>query len=391
MRNDESVPRVRFGSFEADFSTQELWESGTKLKLARQPFEILEMLVAHPGQLVSRENLQRRLWAEDHFIDASHGLNAVVNKLRDTLHDSADEPKYIETLPRRGYRFIAQVEVERPASPVREEITEPADISLLPPPALTVSLPQSSTILPPPRPSPILLTASVALVVGSVLGVVLSSGLLYRRLDSLAGIKTSPRPAQPETLNKRLAPEVNERIAQSAAKGASHRELSADLWRPEMHGVLRPVEFRTIISGDAGNAGPQFSPDGQRIAFMSDRSGPWQIWMSNADGSDPKQVSFTDSGGTPRWSPDGRSIAFDAPLDGGTYVFVAPIDNPESARPLAEGRVPSFSRDGKFVYFASDRTGDWQVWKVPVSGKGEIQVTRRGGFAALESADGNVY
>jgi len=148
MGNDESVPRVRFGSFEADFSTQELWESGTKLKLARQPFEILEMLVAHPGQLVSRENLQRRLWAEDHFIDASHGLNAVVNKLRDTLHDSADEPKYIETLPRRGYRFIAQVEVERPASPVREEITEPADVSLLPPPALTVSLPQSSTILP---------------------------------------------------------------------------------------------------------------------------------------------------------------------------------------------------------------------------------------------------
>jgi len=96
-----------------------------------------------------------------------------------------------------------------------------------------------------------------------------------------------------------------------------------------MDGVLRPVEFRTIISGDAGNAGPQFSPDGQRIAFMSDRSGPWQIWMSNADGSDPKQVSFTDSGGTPRWSPDGRSIAFDAPLDGGTYVFVAPIDNLE--------------------------------------------------------------
>src|SRR5258708_10083424 len=124
---------------------------------------------------------------------------------------------------------------------------------------------------------------------------------------------------------------------------------------------------------------------------MSNRSGPWQIWMSSADGSDPKQVSFTDSGGTPRWSPDGQSIAFDAPRDGSTYVFVAPIHDPESARPLAEGRVPSFSRDGKFVYFASARTGNWQVWKVPVSGDGEVQVTRRGGVAALESDDGNVY
>ena len=186
--------------------------------------------------------------------------------------------------------------------------------------------------------------------------------------------------------------DAKERAALSAAKVAPHRELSADsLWRPEAHRVLRPAEFRTIISGDAGNAGPQFSPDGKRIAFMSNRSGPWQIWMSNADGSDPRQVSFTDSGGTPRWSPDGRSIAFDAPMDGSTYVFVAPIDNPESARPVAEGRVPSFSRDGQFLYFASDRTGDWQVWKVPVSGGGEIQVTRHGGFAALESADGNLY
>jgi len=78
-------------------------------------------------------------------------------------------------------------------------------------------------------------------------------------------------------------------------------------------------------------------------------------------------------------------------LNGTTAVFVASINRPASAHALAEGRVPSFSRDGTFVYFASDRTGEWQVWKVPVADGPEIQVTKRGGFAALESPDGNVY
>jgi DNA-binding winged helix-turn-helix (wHTH) protein len=101
--------RVRFGPYEANFHTQEIWKNGTRLKLAGQPFEILEMLVSRPGELVPREDLQRRLWPQDHFGDASHGLNAAVNKLRDALCDSADQPRYIETLPRRGYRCIGPV------------------------------------------------------------------------------------------------------------------------------------------------------------------------------------------------------------------------------------------------------------------------------------------
>jgi len=109
------------------------------------------------------------------------------------------------------------------------------------------------------------------------------------------------------------------------------------------------------------------------------------------DGSDPVQVSFTESAGTPRWSPDGQNLAFDAPMGGETHVFVAPVDRPREARALAMGRVPSFSRDGKFVYFASEREDGWQVWKVPVQGGEEVELTKSGGFAALESPDGNVY
>src|SRR5712671_2069098 len=101
--------RVRFGPFEADLQTHELWKNRIKVKLGGQPFEILALLLNRPGQMVSREELQREIWAADTFVDFNHGLNAAVNKLRETLSDSAEEPKYIETLPRRGYRFIGTI------------------------------------------------------------------------------------------------------------------------------------------------------------------------------------------------------------------------------------------------------------------------------------------
>jgi TolB-like protein/Tfp pilus assembly protein PilF len=100
---------VRFGPFEADSRAGELRKHGVKLKLVGQPFEVLAMLLERPGQLVTREELRARLWPTDTFVDFDHGLNAAVNKLRDALNDSADKPNYVETLPRRGYRFISAV------------------------------------------------------------------------------------------------------------------------------------------------------------------------------------------------------------------------------------------------------------------------------------------
>src|SRR6476660_7647740 len=107
MANDQS--RARFGPYEVDLHTHELWKFGTRLRLVGQPFEILAVLLSRPGELVTREELRSRLWPADTFVDFNHGLNAAVNKLRDTLSDSADNPRYVETLPRRGYRFIAAV------------------------------------------------------------------------------------------------------------------------------------------------------------------------------------------------------------------------------------------------------------------------------------------
>ena len=102
--------RARFGPFEVDLHTHELWKFGTRLKLVGQPFEILAVLLSQPGELVTREELGTRLWPADTFVDFNHGLNAAVNKLREALSDSADAPRYVETLPRRVYRFMATVE-----------------------------------------------------------------------------------------------------------------------------------------------------------------------------------------------------------------------------------------------------------------------------------------
>ena len=104
---------VHFGAFEVDLRSAELRKHGLKLKIQEQPFQVLAMLLEHPGQIVTREELHKKLWPADTFVDFEHGLNAAINKLREALGDSADNPRFVETLHRRGYRFIAPVETMR--------------------------------------------------------------------------------------------------------------------------------------------------------------------------------------------------------------------------------------------------------------------------------------
>jgi TolB-like protein/DNA-binding winged helix-turn-helix (wHTH) protein/Tfp pilus assembly protein PilF len=103
---------VRFGAFELDLRAGELRKNGAKIKLQEQPLQVLGMLLERPGEVVTREELQRKLWASDTFVDFEHSLNAAVKRLREALGDSADNPRFIETLPRHGYRFIAPLEGE---------------------------------------------------------------------------------------------------------------------------------------------------------------------------------------------------------------------------------------------------------------------------------------
>jgi len=101
---------VRFGIFELDLAAGELRKNGAKLRLQEQPFQVLALLLERAGEVVTREGLREKLWPADTFVDFDHSLNTAVNKLRETLGDSASSPRYIETLARRGYRFIAPVQ-----------------------------------------------------------------------------------------------------------------------------------------------------------------------------------------------------------------------------------------------------------------------------------------
>jgi TolB-like protein len=108
MQNESSGPQIiRFGAFELDVRGGELRRQGVRIKLQEQPLRILEMLLAHPGQLVTREELRDRLWPSHSFVDFDHGLNKAINKLREALDDSAESPRFVETIPRRGYRMIS--------------------------------------------------------------------------------------------------------------------------------------------------------------------------------------------------------------------------------------------------------------------------------------------
>src|ERR1700675_4630003 len=105
MSASEQQRVVRFGAFTSDPRAGELLKLGRKLKIQGQPVEILAMLLERPGEIVTREEFQKRLWPENTFVDFEHSLNAAVKRLRDALGDSADAPQYVETLARRGYRF----------------------------------------------------------------------------------------------------------------------------------------------------------------------------------------------------------------------------------------------------------------------------------------------
>jgi Tol biopolymer transport system component/DNA-binding winged helix-turn-helix (wHTH) protein len=632
--------RARFGPFEVDLHTHELWKFGTRLKLVGQPFEILAVLLSKPGELVTREELHERLWPSDTFVDFNHGLNAAVNKLREALNDSAENPRYVETLPRRGYRFIAAVEWlnRRPAVPT---VSTPA----MRPPAIAAK--------PAPVPQPAIFTHAAAeaprparwplywMGAGVFLAMLMAGAFLWRTVsgygaappggswkrtrplnavasaepsfspdgNSVAFVRGGGKPgetgifvtavgsnqfvqltsndgdccpawspdgrsiafsryankeftihvvsadggadqkrAAEKTLNPMSAAftptiSASERqietngvvpqhgeldwspdgksIAFSGAGGlyllslensavrrltvpppmaqdwgpafspdaervlfvrnrevglpyeiwftsatggdatrvlsepgrivsspqwsydgrsviyASNRSGHPTLWRVSMDAPDSPVQIgeagtsawdpavsrrgyrlayerptrslsiweldlsnpgekrpHVLISSTSDTdqgPGPQCSPDGKKLAYMSDRSGTMEIWVSNRDGSNPFQLTAVGVAGTPRWSPDSQSIVFDANSPEGRKVLSINVRGgaPQILTPdTFESEVPSWSRDGKWIYFGSTRGGDLQVWKVPANGGSPVQVTRQGGHAALESLDG---
>jgi TolB-like protein/DNA-binding winged helix-turn-helix (wHTH) protein/tetratricopeptide (TPR) repeat protein len=146
----KSVRKVQFASYEVDFRAGELLKNSRKIRLQDQPFQILAMLLEQPGGVVTREELRQRLWPTDTFVDFDHGLNNAINKLRDALNDSADGPRFIETIPRRGYRFIAEVNGHLSTAPRAAVLANSIEAGEI---ARAVGPQETATAKPSPAPS----------------------------------------------------------------------------------------------------------------------------------------------------------------------------------------------------------------------------------------------
>jgi Tol biopolymer transport system component len=171
-------------------------------------------------------------------------------------------------------------------------------------------------------------------------------------------------------------------------------KYDTNIWRiPLKSGADSQAVPAPFIASAQLEDSPQYSPDGKRIVFGSNRSGQYQIWTCDDKGQNLAQLTSFETAwtGSPRWSPDGKLIAFDSRPQGQADIYVIGADG-GTPRQLtsdpASDIVPSWSRDGRWVYFASNRTGSLQVWKEPVEGGPAIQVTKNGGFETAESKDG---
>jgi len=179
----------RFGLYEVDDRTGEVRKQGRPLKLRGRPFDILVLLLTRGGDVVSREELRQELWPADTFVDFDHGLNSAMNRLRDALGDAAENPRFIETLPRRGYRFIAPVTVVQAPAPVATFRAPATALEAAPPPqpdgAPTYPLQPHSRAMVVSRPSRVVLGLAAA-----ALAVAVAVAALYFRV-----VRTPPSPA----------------------------------------------------------------------------------------------------------------------------------------------------------------------------------------------------
>jgi Tol biopolymer transport system component len=154
-----------------------------------------------------------------------------------------------------------------------------------------------------------------------------------------------------------------------------------------------PSNADSVVSSTQWDMQPQFSPEGNRIAFISTRSGNAEIWTAGADGANP--IQLTSLGGPhtsqPRWSPDGEHLVFVSRPEGQADLYTVAVSGTPPRRLTShelDEMAPSWSADGRWIYFGSRRSGRWEIWKVPFEGGGAQQVTTNGGYAARESVDG---
>jgi len=340
------LPRfISFGIFEVDLQAGELRKAGLKLKLTGQPFQVLAILLERPGEVVAREQLQKRLWP-DTFVDVDHNLNTAINKIREALGDSAENPRFVETLPRRGYRFIG---------PITPPVTTPEPRSAWP-----------ATAVPPPVQTHQPLASGgtksrMAALIFAVTTCVLFGVFAYLRWwqrPEFPSVTAVPFTALPGWAGRPAFSSDGSRIAFAWTGDSASRANGVDLYVKNIgtENLLRltnhPADWISLA----------WSPDGTQIAFHRLSKGESAIYVISARGGPEKKLRTTHGSSMSMpisWSPDGKSIAFaDSPVSGGHYrLHLLSLETLESTQiehdeKCQEETLPAFSHDGRQLAYA---------------------------------------
>lgn len=378
---------VRFGPYEADLLSGELRKSGIRLKVQDRPFQILAILLEQPGQMVTREQLQKRLWAEDTFVDFEHGLNTAINKLRQVLSDEADNPRFIETLPKRGYRFIAPVSGARDSEGAKEPaITAHAAPQVGAEVAKDNGFTQAAPVADPPTTGkarfPYLAAATAVVLVASIaLG---AWYFLSRRGESAwSEIRIAPLNGLPREGDAAFSPDGN----QVAFVWAGEKGGYAHIYISQIGATDSPRPL-TNTADSTFEFAPVWSPDGRYMAFyrFNDKEQTLAIFVTAALGGSERRLYTVKSShkvDALDWSPDGKSLAFcdSASPDQASRIYLLSLDTLEvhpvtSPPPGTLGdATPAFSPDGKSLAFVRDTLDVREIYVLPVSGGAPEQIT----------------
>jgi eukaryotic-like serine/threonine-protein kinase len=374
MASPNQLPvRLTFGPFEVNTSTGELLKGGTRVRLPAQPFAILLLLLKTPGDLVTREQLREQIWGERTFVDFEHGLNAAMNKLRRALGDSAENPRYIETITGRGYRFVGML-----------DSGQVVPISLLARPEAREERPRRWQSVGVWERLTWAAGALVCLGVGLQLhyGPAELSFWKPTRIAADAGLSNFQLIRLTRDAGLSHHPALSRDGKLLAYSSDSSQDGGMDLYVKQVAGG-QPI--RLTFDG-AGNAWPDFSPDGSEIVFCSTRGGGG-IYEIPAFGGPSRLLAR--GGFRPRFSPDGTKVAYWAgsetiyetiPGTASVWVVRASGGQPQRVAPdLTAARTPIWSPDGKHLLFVGytsarlydDASLDW--WLAPIDGSAGVK------------------
>ena len=369
---ETGAERIRFGEFELDLRAGELRRGTARIRLQEQPFQILLMLLDEPGGVVTREEIRKRLWPNDTVVEFDHSIGTAIKKLRQALDDEAGSPRYVETLPRRGFRLM--VPVVKSAAVVKEPSASLAPAQ--PHPAVGPPAPAVAPLQPRRRWWPV--------VVFLIAAVALSAVWLAPRLLRHFGFSSGRGETLKESSLTQVTTSIGADIMPTLSPDGSAVAYSSDKNGSFEIYVKTPApdgrEIQLTTDGNE-NFEPAWSPDGKQIAYYSRKKGG--IWLIPALGGTARRL--TDFGSWPSWSPDSSRIVFQsqsmndysqtsyAAMPPSTLWVVqaqggAPTQLTQPGNPSGGHGAPSWSPDGKHIAFSSTSTGLAEIWEVPAKG-----------------------